>query len=369
MARTVGLFSERFFESQRLSMTIEAFDEVGKRTPTREKGIEQDLLDLSPLANLGSIIDRFKRSAGEGATAEISVAAPEGDFSYESGDPRLERDLDFILRLMARDEKDLSRLRQQFKDLFALARGEAPPQVPGLQVSAGTPSESSSASPATIAASSTPSGVGGLRIDGRVRVETAAMRELRVTLEKTQGGLDVKGVKIKQIDPLVLDLDQNGFDLVAAGEGGRFDIDADGAEDRTGWVKGQDALLVMDRNGNGRIDDGRELFGDQNGAAHGFAELAKLDQNGDARIDKKDAMFKALKLYRDLDGDGRIQRQELSTLDDLGIASLNLRFVRDRQKINGNALLLQATFERTDGSTGKIGDFLFGYQSGVPTRK
>ena len=61
----------------------------------------------------------------------------------------------------------------------------------------------------------------------------------------------------------------------------RLDLDADGRMDSISVPTGDDALLALDRNGNGRIDDGRELFGDQHGAANGFAELARFDDNGD----------------------------------------------------------------------------------------
>ena len=59
-------------------------------------------------------------------------------------------------------------------------------------------------------------------------------------------------------------------------------------------MTGGDAFLAIDRNGNGSIDDGTELFGDQNGAAHGFAELAKFDSNHDGVINAQDDDFDKL---------------------------------------------------------------------------
>ncbi len=89
----------------------------------------------------------------------------------------------------------------------------------------------------------------------------------------------------QKTDPLVLDLAGNGFSTRGLDDAVRFDLDADGRTDRISAPSGDDALLALDRNNNGRIDDGRELFGDQNGAANGFAELGKYDDNGDGRID------------------------------------------------------------------------------------
>jgi hypothetical protein len=95
-------------------------------------------------------------------------------------------------------------------------------------------------------------------------------------------------------DPLVLDLDGDGLETLGLNLASPvyFDHNADGIKTGTGWVKSDDAFLVLDRNGNGTIDDGRELFGDAtplNGkgtldtsagiAAEGFAALAKEDTN------------------------------------------------------------------------------------------
>ena len=87
---------------------------------------------------------------------------------------------------------------------------------------------------------------------------------------------------IRPIDPLVLDLDGDGVELVSLDDSTvLFDMNVDGFAERTGWVNQDDGLLVIDTNGNDRIDDGSELFDDQAGFAHGFAQLAALDSNQD----------------------------------------------------------------------------------------
>ena len=88
-------------------------------------------------------------------------------------------------------------------------------------------------------------------------------------------------------DPIILDLDGDGLETVGLNANIYFDHDGDGVLTKTGWVGKDDALLVWDRNANGRIDTGAELFGDftplPNGtlAPNGFAALAALDSNGD----------------------------------------------------------------------------------------
>ncbi len=111
-----------------------------------------------------------------------------------------------------------------------------------------------------------------------------------------------------RIDPLTLDLDGDGIETIGlnANNNVLFDHDGDGAKHGTGWVSADDAMLVLDRNNNGTIDNGRELFGDNtqlaNGrfAADGFAALIEMDSNGDGKINADDTQFANLRLWRDL---------------------------------------------------------------------
>ncbi|MDD3761653.1 MAG: hypothetical protein PHO57_12650, partial [Acidithiobacillus sp.] len=165
-------------------------------------------------------------------------------------------------------------------------------------------------------------------------------------------------------DPILLDLDGNGLETVGLASNVYFDHDGDGILTRTGWVGQGDALLVWDRNGNGTIDTGAELFGDftvlPNGtlAPNGFAALAALDANGDGVIDATDPAFAELKLWRDISQDGVSQGGELVSLADAGIVSLNLAHSLKNQRLaNGNTLAREGTFTRADGSTSAMGEF------------
>ena len=95
-------------------------------------------------------------------------------------------------------------------------------------------------------------------------------------------------------DPLVLNLDG----LVAGFTQGtfNFDLDADGNKEEVTKLDKGSAFLAMDRNGNGQIDDGKELFGALSG--NGFADLAGLDQDGNGVLDEGDSQFAQLRLYR-----------------------------------------------------------------------
>ena len=167
---------------------------------------------------------------------------------------------------------------------------------------------------------------------------------------------------LKGCDPILLDLSGDGIQLTEAGKGANFDINADGIMDNTAWVKGNTAMLVYDKNGNNQIDNGSELFGDQNGAKDGFKELAKYDSNSDGKIDSKDSIYKNLKLYRDLNGDGKMSANEFNTLQEMGIKTLNLECDEADDDVNGNSIVLRGSFEREDGTKGEMADAIFGYQ-------
>lgn len=159
----------------------------------------------------------------------------------------------------------------------------------------------------------------------------------------------------QKTDPLVLDLAGNGFTTRGLDDPVRFDLDGDGRSDRISAPSGDDALLALDRNGNGRIDDGRELFGDQHGAANGFAELAKFDDNGDGRIDARDAVFERLSLLR-FDAAGRQQSQSLA---EAGVAAIELQARDVKQALGAYDEIAQlGRFEFADGRSGQAADLL-----------
>ena len=165
-------------------------------------------------------------------------------------------------------------------------------------------------------------------------------------------------------DPIILDLDGDGLETVGLASNVYFDHDGDGVLTKSGWAGKHDALLVWDRNANGTIDTGAELFGDftvlPNGtlAPNGFAALAALDANGDGILDASDPAFAELKLWRDASQDGQTGAGELISLADAGIVSLNLANTLKNQGLaNGNVLSREGSFTRTDGSTSAMGEF------------
>lgn len=166
---------------------------------------------------------------------------------------------------------------------------------------------------------------------------------------------------VQQADPLVLDLNGNGIELTSHRDGARFDLPGNGHAVNTAFVTGGDAFLAIDRNGNGLIDSGKELFGDQNGARNGFEELRKLDADGNGVIDRRDPDFHRLLLWRD-NGNGVTEPGELISLADAGIESISLNYREVRQAAaGGNTLAQVASFNWADGRTGLAADALLNY--------
>ena len=170
---------------------------------------------------------------------------------------------------------------------------------------------------------------------------------------------------IRQYDPLTLDLDGDGIETLASNghKGALFDHSNDGIRTATGWINKDDGLLVYDRNGDGVVNNGGELFGDntllKNGerAANGYQALADLDDNGDGKVDAADSAFAKLRVWRDLNQDGISQEGELLTLNEAKVKALNLANKNsDRDLGNGNSLAEEGTYTDSDGNEKQMGD-------------
>lgn len=162
-------------------------------------------------------------------------------------------------------------------------------------------------------------------------------------------------------DPLVLDLDGDGIETLPANGTVLFDHDGDGLKNATGWIKSDDGLLVLDRNGNGLIDNGSELFGDNTTKAdgtkakNGFDALTDFDSNQDGQVDASDAQFGNLRVWRDLNADGTSQASELFTLNQLGIKSIGTGSTPSSAGVgNNNVEVAKGHFTYVNGAEGEV---------------
>lgn len=165
-----------------------------------------------------------------------------------------------------------------------------------------------------------------------------------------------------RVDPLILDMDGDGFNIESKKYGTYFDLNCDGFAEKINWTN-RDAILALDLNGNGRIDDGREVFGDYHlladgsRASNGFEALAQYDTNGDGVIDSQDEIFNSLRLWTDANSNGISEGGELKTLAEMGIKAINLNYNNTNLSTGTEALIGNtATFVYEDNREGNIGE-------------
>lgn len=165
--------------------------------------------------------------------------------------------------------------------------------------------------------------------------------------------------------PILIDVDGDGFNMTNKAGGVEFDFTGDGQRQRLPWTAAgsDDAWLVMDRNHNGTIDSGREMFGNVSTQPkvpekekNGFISLAEFDKtklggNADGVISNRDYFFRSLRLWTDTNHNGFSEGTELRSLDQMGVDVVELEYkLSSRSDRNGNLFRYRAKVKNANGA-------------------
>lgn len=169
--------------------------------------------------------------------------------------------------------------------------------------------------------------------------------------------------------PVLVDVSGNGFNLTDAEGGVLFDLNNDGVREKLSWTTSDadDSWLVLDRNGNGIVDNGSELFGNftpqpppqTTHGRNGFLALAEYDKaanggNEDRLITQADAVFPTLKLWQDANHNGLSEPSELKDLISVGLVSIELDYkTSQRTDAYGNRFTYRAKVRDAQNQVGR----------------
>ena len=306
--------------------TSDASAATADRNPDRAKAT---VLARAALADGAARSAHGERGARGAAPAAAGAGHDAKNEASARGDVETDRrvlDLVLLVRTFGGSADDARRAAESLRDVRAAATAPARPDLPAqpanqpaapaaparagwgleydLHIERRTVEETQFSAAGQVATA-----------DGRAIAVAATLDMSSVTVQRAD--VSVRAGDARKVDPLVLNLDGTAprFD-------GRqsFDLNADGAADDIARLSGNSAYLVLDRNGDGVVNDGRELFGPTGG--DGFAELAAGDADGNGWIDENDAIFDELRLWRP--GSGGDEPGALQTLRAAGVGAIYL---------------------------------------------
>ncbi|MDH5297621.1 MAG: hypothetical protein OEV91_01215 [Desulfobulbaceae bacterium] len=336
-----------YLEEEQSSESLQAW--VGQRpappaekaAPNRSTPVAGDTLTLSA----GALVSRAAAARGA-TTAATGPCCPEEPEEGAPMDPRMEAMRRILETLTGRK----------------------------IRITAFQPRQQAAPAPPPPAAASEPAGVGwGLAYDSHAsyreeetttfaaagQIRTSDGRQIDFSLELAMHreffqstDISIRAGDALLTDPLVINFDTTAAELSDASFA--FDLDSDGSNENLALLAPGSGFLVLDRNNDGVINNGSELFGPESG--HGFAELAACDSDANGWLDDNDPIYKSLQLWIK-DGSGN---DYLTSLADRNIGALLLAPAESEFRLtdNGNGTLGRiretSIFVRENGSVGTV---------------
>lgn len=190
-------------------------------------------------------------------------------------------------------------------------------------------------------------------------VRTADGRDINFNMEISMSRAFTAGINSLEVesyiktDPLIINLDTDIGSV--SDQKFFFDLDADGKEEEISFAGKGSGFLALDRNGDGKINDGSELFGTKSG--DGFKDLAAYDEDGNGWIDENDAVFSQLKIWtKDKEGNDRLVRLKDADVGAiyLGNADTQFSLKDDDHKLNGEIKKTGIYLRESSGEVGTV---------------
>ena len=213
--------------------------------------------------------------------------------------------------------------------------------------------------------------------------ENEALKALQDLLNKAnisldlQGGVDNLQQNFDQIaknyhTPLAIELYGEELLTTSVEDGVSFDMDGDGMAEQTAWLKKGSGFLVWDKNGDGMVNDGTEMFGeatvmsDGKRAENGVEALKDLDSDNNNIINQYDELWGELRIWHDENSNGKTEEGELSLLSDWDIQSISLDFAEINLKDEAdNKILFESEVVLENGERRKVADIDFQNDKGI----
>ncbi len=160
------------------------------------------------------------------------------------------------------------------------------------------------------------------------------------------------GDAVQRKDPLVINLNASAAQLTR--QKYEFDLDADGKTEQVSMLQPGSGFLALDRNDDGKVNDGTELFGTRSG--NGFSDLAAFDDDGNQWIDEADAIFKRLQVwFKDANGQDQLLDMQAANIGAIFLGSQQTDFRHaDADNRTQGDLRSTGVFLTEDGKAGSV---------------